>query len=165
MSWLTAEHWPTFYFSFMLWRLRGEPWSLLVHLLLSPDCRKLFSSSMYPRKTSAWKRCCYFKGWLPDKQMLQRGSATTISCKRCVYFLFLLTLKLPHHVGITDYCSPTFCPVSISIGRGCLKELGWRDTVTPYRALSLQHGDWARHSNSPINHSHGILLPEICFHF
>lgn len=38
MGRLTAEHWPTFYFSFMFWRLRGEPWSLLVHLLLSTDC-------------------------------------------------------------------------------------------------------------------------------
>lgn len=39
MGRLTAECWPTFYFSFMFQRLRGEPWSLLVHLVLSADGR------------------------------------------------------------------------------------------------------------------------------
>lgn len=47
-GWLTAEHWPTFYFSFMFWRLRGEPWSLLVHLL-SADCRGSSSVPVYTR--------------------------------------------------------------------------------------------------------------------
>lgn len=140
MGWLTAELWPTFYFSFMFWRLRGEPWSLLVHLRLSAPCRGSCSVPAYTRVKQPWGR---------GAAILRDGSSANRCCEDAqlplptekVNFFFFFILKLSiSSCGVTDHCTPTFCPVPSSARRGSL-EKRCKDRVEawslPSRALPL----------------------------
>lgn len=109
MGWLTAECWPNFYFSFMFWRLRGEPWSLLVHLVLSADSR---GSCSLPANTHVKHSCRKGIAILRGE-----GSFTNRYCTEAQrllsavkdenFFVLLLTLKLLiSSCRVIDYCTP-----------------------------------------------------------